>query len=261
MNFTYFMLQMPAFLLLLVIILLFSAIGGAGTYCFRRYVKLQPRRSHNEVVGYVFATLGGFYGLLLGFVVFLVWDSLNGAQTEASQEASSAKALYRDIRYYPQPAKVASLKIAYLLYVHSVIEDEFPSMEVMKPFDKHNRNSFNKVFETMGHLDMSDAYSAQMFRQLNELATYRSLRQLDASSSIPLEIWVPLLAGGAIILVFAMLLDVESWRLHIVVNGLLGAFIGLVIYIIIILDHPFTGKMKIEPDAYKTILLMDKEDI
>ncbi|WP_158800348.1 DUF4239 domain-containing protein [Pedobacter sp. L105] len=261
MDFTYFMLQIPPSLLLVIILLLFAAIGSIGTYCFRKYVVFRPLRSHNEVVGYIFATLGGFYGLLLGFVVFFVWDSLNGAQKDASQEASSAKALYRDIRYYPQPAKVAKLKTVYLLYVHSVVEQEFPDMETMKPLDKHNRDSFNKVFETMGQLDMRDAYSAQMFRQLNELATYRSLRQLDSSSSIPFEIWVPLLAGGAIILVFAMLLDVESWRLHVFVNGLLGTFIGLVIYIIIILDHPFTGKMKIEPDAYKSILLMDKEDI
>jgi hypothetical protein len=100
-----------------------------------------------------------------------------------------------------------------------------------------------------------------MFQRLNELAVSRSFRILDASSSIPLEIWMPLLLGGAIILIFAMLVDVESKRLHMSVNGLLGSFMGLVMYIIVILDHPFTGKMKIEPEEYRTILIMEKEDI
>jgi dolichyl-phosphate-mannose--protein O-mannosyl transferase len=67
------------------------------------------------------------------------------------------------------------------------------------------------------------------------------------------------LLGAVIILIFAILVDVESKRLHMTVNGLLGAFMGLVIYIIVILDHPFTGKMKIEPEEYKTILQMEKE--
>jgi hypothetical protein len=96
-----------------------------------------------------------------------------------------------------------------------------------------------------------------MFTALNELATARSLRQLDASSEIPSELWTPLILGGGIIFLFSLMIDVESKRLHILINSLLGAFIGLVIYLIIILDHPFTGQIKIEPDEYRIILQMD----
>lgn len=260
MEFTYLMLQIPPFVLLMMIVLLFGAIGILVTYYFRKHINLHPMRAHNETVGYIFAILGGFYGLLLGFVVFLVWDSLNGAQADTSREGSAAVALYRDISYFPSSDKIAPVKAAYLDYVHAVIDHDFPDMEAMKPLDKNSRTAFNNVFRLVGKLNMNDAYSGQLFRQLNELSTFRSLRQLDASSSIPLEIWVPLLLGGAIILVFAILLDVESIRLHLAVNGLLGAFMGLVIFIIILLDHPFTGHMKIEPDGYKIVLMMDKEN-
>jgi hypothetical protein len=255
------MLQLPPFLLLIAIVVLFAAIGVAGTYCFRKYVPLRPLRAHNEVVGYIFATLGGFYGLLLGFVVFLVWDSLNSAQSNNSREGSIARALYRDIKYYPEPAKVAALKASYIAYVQSVVNEEFPAMEALKPATAANRVTFNMVFKQMVQLNAKDAYFSEMFQRLNELAVNRSLRILDASSSIPVEIWIPLLLGGVIILVFAMLVDVESKLLHITVNGLLGTFMGLVMYIIIILDHPFTGKLRIEPDEYKTILTMEKEDL
>lgn len=257
MNFVHFILELPPCLILIIIVVLFASIGIACTYFFRRYISFQPLRSHNELVGYIFATVGGFYGLLLGFVVFLVWDSLNDAQANSSQEGSIARAFYRDIKYYPQPEKVASLKASYIAYVQSVVNEEFPSMEAMKPMSAADRVTFNEVFKQMTKLD-KDAYFSEMFRQLNELAENRSLRWLNATSSIPLEIWMPLLLGGAIILIFALLVDVESRRLHITVNGLLGAFIGLVIYIIIILDHPFTGKLKIEPEEYRTILQMEK---
>jgi hypothetical protein len=260
MNFEHFMLDLPPFLLLTIILLLFSSTGIACTYFFRKYVNLRPLRSHNELVGYIFATVGGFYGLLLGFVVFLVWDSLNEAQTNSSQEGSIARALYRDIKSYPEPEKAASLKASYVAYVHSVIHEEYPAMEAMQPMTTANRETFNAVFKQMVKLD-KDAYFSEMFRQLNELAENRNLRFLDATSSIPVEIWMPLLLGAVIILIFAILVDVESKRLHMTVNGLLGAFMGLVIYIIVILDHPFTGKMKIEPEEYKTILQMEKENL
>ncbi|OQP68270.1 hypothetical protein A4R26_00210 [Niastella populi] len=253
------MLEFPPLLLLIIIVLLFSLTGIACTYFFRRYVNMKPLRSHNELVGYIFATVGGFYGLLLGFVVFLVWDAVNEAQTNTNREGSIARALYRDIKFYPQPGKAASLKALYIDYIRSVVNEEFPEMEAMKPVTANNHVHFNAVFQEMVKLD-KDAYFSEMFRQLNELAENRSLRFLDATSSIPLEIWLPLLMGGAIILIFAVLVDVESRRLHITANGLLGAFMGLVIYIIIILDHPFTGKLKIEPEAYKAILQMEKTD-
>jgi hypothetical protein len=255
-----YLLGLPPYLLLIIIVLLFSITGVVCTWLFRRHVTINPLRSHNEVVGYIFATVGGFYGLLLGFVVFLVWDSLDNAQVNSSKEGSIARALYRDIRYYPQPEKVAQLRTAYVTYVESVVNKEYPAMEAMQPVTASNRINFNDVFKQMVKLDR-DAYFSEMFQRLNELAVNRSLRFLDASSSIPLEIWMPLLLGGGIILFFAVLVDVESKRLHITVNGFLGAFMGLVIYIIVILDHPFTGKLKIEPDEYKTILQMEQEDL
>ncbi|MGY0035690.1 bestrophin-like domain [Pedobacter sp. NJ-S-72] len=195
----------------------FITANCIGFYCNWSYSYLlfqkknthEPKRSHNEAVGYIFAILSGFYGLLLGFVVFLVWDSLNSAQSDVSREGSAAIAFYRDINYFPDHEKIAPLKSVYMVYVHSVIDKEFPGMESMKAINRHHHDTFNHVFATMGKLDLGDVYSGQMFRQLNELSMYRSLRNLDASSSIPTEIWVPILLGGLIILVLAVMLDVE----------------------------------------------------
>jgi hypothetical protein len=112
------------------------------------------------------------------------------------------------------------------------------------------------MFRQVKQLNPHDPRIEQMFTALNQLATYRSLRQLDASSEIPVEIRIPLILGSVIILIFALMIDVESTRLHILVNGLLGAFMGLVFYLVVILDHPFTGKIKIESTEYQIILQM-----
>lgn len=260
-DFMYQILQIPTFILLIVIVSLFSGVSFLMTFYFRKYVDLRPKPRHNEAVSYILAIIGGFYGLLLGFVVFLVWSSFWTAQVDTSNEGSSAIALYRKIDYFPDQKQIVPIKAAYIDYVHTVVEHDFPAMKNLEPLDKVSRAALNKVFKLVGELDMENAYCVQILIELNELSKYRSLRQVDATSSIAVEIWVPLLLGGLIVMIFALLLDVESFRLQLLINTLLAAFIGLVIFIIIQLDHPFTGNMRIEPDEYKLILMMDRENL
>lgn len=260
MPFSYYLLQVPSMLLLFILVVFFSTLSIAATWLFKKYVKFTAGRSHNEFVGYIFGSVGGLYGLLLGFVVFLVWDAFNGAQTNANREGSLAKGLYRDIKYYPDTVKTGPLMKAYMNYVHHVIDHEFKHMEQMQPFSKEDRREFNLVYKTMEAMDAGDPRVAQMFHHLNELATYRALRQLDASSETPVTIWVPLILGALIVLLLASLIDLENMGLHLMVNALLGGFIGMIFYIIIILDHPLTGQIKIEPDEYNNILTMARED-
>ena len=260
MRFAYYLLQMPPVLMLLTLIGLFAGVSLGSTALVRTHARLNPQPTANQGVGDVFAIVGGLYGLLLGFMVFLVWDSFDKAQVNANREGSSARGLYRTIRYYPDSAKRAPLMVAYLTYARHVVKHEFPHMETMQAFTKEDRQAFNAVFSGIEAMDTSDWRTNQLFQNLNELATYRNLRHLDAVAEIPGAIWLALLIGGLIVLLFAALLEVEDRRLHLLINGVLGTFIALIVYIILILDHPFTGQVKIEPEAYQQILIMHRED-
>ena len=55
----------------------------------------------------------------------------------------------------------------------------------------------------------------------------------------------------------AMLLDIESTRMHIAINALLGVFIAMFMFIIILLDHPYTGAIRLKPKAYKEIFTLE----
>ena len=260
MKLTYELLQIPYLLLLALLVVVFSALSMLITWLIKRHAAITARRAHNEVVGYIFATVGGLYGLLLGFVVFLVWGAYNTSQSDANREGSLARGLYRDIHYFPDSARIAPLRDAYLRYVSHVVSDEYPKMQRMEPMTADDRRAFNQVFRQLEKMDSNDTRLEQMFHHLNELSTARSLRLLDGSSAIPTAIWIPLLLGALIVLLLASVLDIESRRLHILINGLLGSFVGLMFYLIIMLDHPFTGHMRVTPDEYQRILMMASED-
>lgn len=260
MAITYYMVQLPPVILFLFLILFSGALAGFVTYLVRKHIEVQILRSHNEVTGFVFIAIASFYALLLSFVVFVVWDQLNETRANVSNEGSSAMGLYRDIKYYPDTVVSKQLTKVYLDFVYNVIDDEFPNMAIMKPSRK-TPESLNLVYFEMEHLKPQTPFQMQlvgeMFHHLNQLDTYRGLRTTSIETEIPPPIWLPIILGAIITMVFAMLLDIESTRMHIAINSLLGIFIAMFIFIIILLDHPYTGAIGLKPKAYKQIFTLD----
>lgn len=260
MSFTYYMLQISPYLLFALLIACTAIFTAIITHVFRKFHKVKILRAHNEVTGFIFMAVSSFYGLLLSFVVFLVWDQLNLIRTNASKEGSSAMSLYYDIKFYPDTIASKKLMAAYLEYVYNVIDEEYPNMAIMEPGRK-TPEALSVVFYEMEHINPPTGFHAQlvgsMFNHLNEIATYRGLRITSMDSEIPNIIWLPILLGGFITLLFALLLDIENSRLHIAINSMMGIFIAMLIYTIIILSHPFTGSIRVEPKAYKEIFTVE----
>ncbi len=263
MSVIYYFIQLPPFFLFLVITSLGGILAGLGTFLFHRYINLKILRSHNEVTGFLFLSIASFYAFLLSFIVFLVWGKLNETQGNVSNEGSSAVGLYRDIKFYPDTIESKQLMIVYLDFVYNVIDDEFPNMGRMKPSQK-TTESFNRVFYKIEHLNPKNQFQiqlvAEMFNHLNQLATYRGLRSTTKENEIPLPLWFPILLGAIITIVCSILLDIEHTRLHVALNALLGIFIGMILFIIVLLDHPYSGSLSIKPESYKQIFTMEKWD-
>lgn len=262
MSITYYMLQIPPFLLFILTISISGLIAGIGTYIFRKKIQLKILRSHNEVTGFLFLAIASFYALLLSFVFFVVWDQLNETHNNVSKEGSYALSLYRDIKFYPDTIESKRLIAVYLDFVFNVLDEEIPNLEKMQGSVK-TPESFNKVFYMMEHLNPKDPFQAQlvaeMFRHLNELSIYRGLRNASIETEIPSPMWLPIMFGAFITLFCAMLLDIEHLRMHITLNTMLGVFIGMFLFIIVLLDHPYTGSLQIKPKSYQKIFSLEHQ--
>lgn len=256
------MLQIQPWALFIIIILVCGFITGLVTYIFRKLVRIQVLRSHNEVTGFLYLSIASFYALLLSFVVLIVWDQLNETHSNASKEGSSALSLYRDIKFYPDTIESKQLMISYLNFVYNVVDEEFPNMTKMQASIKTTK-AFNMVFYNMERLNPKNVTQTQlvseMFRHLNELAIYRGLRTTSIDTEIPAPMWLPIMLGAIITILCAMLLDIEHIKLHVFLNALLGVFIGMFFFTIILLDHPYTGELRIKPKSYQKIFELEHE--
>lgn len=263
MAITYYMLQIPPYLFFILIITFGGAFAGFVTFLFRKYIRVKILRSHNEVTGFLFLSISSFYSLLLSFVVFVVWDQLNSTRSTVSKEGSYAMSLYRDIKFYPDTVESKQLMFVYLDFVFNVIDEEFPNMEHMQ-LSRKTTESFDRVFYKMEHLNPKTPFQtqlvAEMFNHLNELATYRGLRITSMETEIPAPMWFPIMLGAIITIFCATLLDIEHTIMHVSLNSFLGVIIGILLFIIIMLDHPFTGSLGIHPKSYKQIFTMEQWD-
>jgi len=261
MAITYYMLQIPAWLLFILMISTGGLFAGLATFFCRKYIKVKILRSHNEVTGFLFMAIASFYALLLSFVVFVVWNQLNETRNNVNREGSSAIALYRDVKFYPDFIESKQLLAVYLNFAFNVIDEEFPNMEQMKQSRK-TPEAFNWVFYKMEHLNPKNTYQvqlvSQMFNHLNELAAYRGLRNGSMETEIPAPMWFPLICGGLITIFCAIFMDIEHTRMHVMLNALLGGIIGMFFFIIILLDHPYSGNLGLKPKSYMQIFTLEK---
>jgi hypothetical protein len=79
------------------------------------------RQEHNDVAGFIFATIGVFYAVLLAFVVIVGWEALTSARNTTYTEADQLANVYWISRYLPSP-QGAAIEGLTLKYAHTVIE-------------------------------------------------------------------------------------------------------------------------------------------
>src|SRR4051794_27846319 len=72
-----------------------TLIAMSGAVLVRRFVRLDRLRANNEVAGFMFATVGVLYAVLLGFALLIAWEKFSEAESAVAQEASAFATLYR----------------------------------------------------------------------------------------------------------------------------------------------------------------------
>jgi ABC-type multidrug transport system fused ATPase/permease subunit len=246
---------------MIVLVLFFAGLNVIVTWISHRILLGNNQdKTANDITGIIFSVVAGFYALLLSFIVSQALEKYNNVLKDADTESSSAKSLYRQIRHFPDKTAVSGLKKEFMNYVNLVVREEYPAMANAKQSEP-TVNSFEKVFEMVEKLNHADSTSQMkaplMVQNVIDLSKCRSLRILAGESEISQSMWITLLIGSLIIAILASLLNFKNHRFKLFLFGLMGAFIGLIIFLIMTLDHPFAGSVKIRPEGYNEILRME----
>ncbi len=97
------------------------------------------------------------------------------------------------------------------------------------------------------------ALMTEVLHQLNEVTQARRARLVLASGIVPGVIWLVLFTGAIITVGFTFFFGTQNLRAQTVMTGALTVLIFAGLLIIVAIDHPFAGTVKVTPEALSTV--------
>ena len=250
------------FALILICLAVLLAVGGL--VLVQRLVPVTRRREHNDVAGFIYAALGVIYAVLLALVVISVWEEYQTASEIVEQEANATAEIFWLGHRLPEPAGLHVQELA-RTYAEEVVHKEWPLMEQGRaPLMEQGQatptgwvliddiRATLQGFEPNGSAE--EALYAEGLDQVEELADARRMRLVAAHEGIPAVLWVVLVMAGVAAVGFTYLFGLENtWAHRLMVMALAGV-IGLVLFTIGAMEHPFSGGARIGTGAFELIL-------
>ncbi|GAB3567033.1 hypothetical protein GCM10027578_17050 [Spirosoma luteolum] len=250
------MYDLPTWLFGLLVVSVFVLVSLLG-------LRLSHSRIHksaiaslidNGTVGWFFSGVSLLYGLLLGLLTVATWGSFTQASSLASQEASSIAVLYRDLGGYPQPLKTR-LQGELRAHTDFIIRKAWPAQRLGFIYENNYLTRFQQGLLTFEpQTTGQQVLHGETIQAFNRLVDVRRQRIESVKGSVPGVLWSVVLLGALATIVFSYLFQVENLRLHALLTGILAGMIGLLVFLIAALDHPYWGEVSVPADAYQLVL-------
>ena len=237
-------------------IFLFVLVSVAGLVLVQRMVPVELRKQHNDVAGFIYAVLGIAYAVLLGLVVVAAWEQFQTARNTTEREASELAEVFWLGHRLPE-AEGHRLQELARSYARVVVDEEWPLMA--------GGGSSPRAWELMDEIRLTiqnmnpDTEAEQVLydqglERVYDLADARRDRLLDAREGIPPILWVVLVVGAIVTVGFTYLFGLDDTTTHMLMVALLALIIGLILFTIGSLEYPFSGNVRLGPDAFELVL-------
>ncbi|MBO0681279.1 DUF4239 domain-containing protein [Mycolicibacterium sp. S2-37] len=250
------LLQQPPIIVAPVVVIVTVALSVFGLIAFRRLTRSERFESANDVTAQTFALAGILYAVLVAFVVVVVWEQFEDATAATESEANAISDLLRDSETLPPQSREA-VRRSLIAYAEDVVNDEFVRLHHGEAIEQQS-DELTAIWQS--YLDVQPVTQIQIaflnedISKLNDLGSSRKVRISSSHSGIPTELWVLLVGGGAVMLLFTYLFGTAHLAVHACSVALAGALLSFVLYLIFALEHPFVGDLSVQTYPYEHVL-------
>lgn len=262
----YWVYNLPNWLFGTLTLAAFVAFGLAGLYLTRRWVRRLHNLEHgyNDIVGFYMAGVTVLYGVSVGLLAIGAWATYTDVQGKIDHEATALGALYRDISAYPDPARTimqndlrrytrAVIDVGWPMQQHGIVPNN--ASPVLNDFQEHFMS-----FEPQN--ERQDILAAEAYRAFNDLTESRRARLNSVTAEMPGPLWALVLAGAVICIAVSWFFHTGSFSVHFWMTILFASLLGLLIFLIAVLDNPYRGKISVSPEplerVYQQIMILPK---
>ena len=239
-------------------------VALAGLEVVQRLVPATSRQRHNDVAGFIYAALGVIYAVLIALVVIAVWEEYDAASVTVEQEANALAEIAWLAHRLPEP-EGSHIQELCRSYAEEVVDNEWPLMEqgeapLMTQVEQTPTGwtLIDEIRASLQEVEPQTQADEQLYAegldQIQRLADARRMRLVAAEEGVPAVLWSVLIFGGIAAVGFTYLFGLQNTWAHRLMVLTLASVIGLVLFTIGAMEHPFSGGARIGTEAFDLVL-------
>ncbi|MDD2679674.1 MAG: DUF4239 domain-containing protein, partial [Candidatus Omnitrophica bacterium] len=208
------LLEVPVFMLGLIVVGGAAALTIAGLLVVRRFIHHSRLKLHHDVADPILGVMGAIYSVLVAFVVVTVWISLDKSTANVHLEANYLADLYRDAEGL-SPGFRQKVNPLLREYREAVVNYEWKTMQrgEMSPEVEKIMNKIWALYVTYAPRNATEqAFFEESISKLNSFRELRRTRLMDSRSGINPILWFILIGGAVTTISFTFLFGAENFR-------------------------------------------------
>ncbi len=220
-----------------------TALAVTAMLLVRRGAPEGSRFADGDRASGVFGVLATGFSVLLGFIVFLAFESYDQSRSGAEEEALVLSQQVETAQFLRAPA-AGKLTGQLICYGRSVIETEWPRAESGSLGDEINPWGV-ELFRTLQAVQPKTATEEAAYGKWLDETSDREAARIDrihgAAGVIPAPLWLVLILISAVIFVFMLFFadSAEGAVTQAVLMGSVAAVVSAMLLLIGFLDSPF----------------------
>lgn len=245
----------PLWVTALLLVVVPTIAASWGLPLIRGRIGLARLMTNNEVAGFKFAVVGVIYAVMVAFAIIVVWERYTDAEVAVVHESGAAATVYR-LASGPEP-DAARVRAALDNYLRLAIERDWPQMarEKESPAVTAALSSlYAAALRLAANGVRPNAVLTEMFTQLDAITQARRARLHLAVGIVPTVLWVALSLGGVLTVIFTYFFGTKNLAAQMLMTGILAVIVFMGLFVIVSIDHPFTGPVHVESAPIQQVL-------
>ncbi len=251
--------NVPSWLILLVIVTVFMSVAAAIYWTLRHIFPSFTERGNLQAHAILVGILASTYGIMLGFIIVILWQAFTQVENIVSAEASEFALIVTDSYAFPEKERNKIID-AVARYIKSIRTDEWDAMRegAVSP----------KTFSALSDLFVlaiqyhPQTYSQQVFYRefighLNNAVAYRRQRLSAANSSLPNTLRAIIVVSAILIIIFICVLQSQRKKPDMLKILLVAGVMAANVALVFILDYPFSGDISVSSAPFEQGILAD----
>lgn len=207
---------------------------------------MPPEALHVDVhgVGAYLGVLGSLYGIIMAFLMFVVWDQFNRVQVGLAKEASALEHLCGVAGCLSEPGAVKRIRLQAKQYMKSTAGDE-PQRLAKREHSAIAQEHFVALCRAVSGAEVKAerdrAIFDELLRALSRVTEARDERLGVSATRIPGTLWKLVVFVSFVLFAGFLVLGVRSPVLSLAVVAAVAGSITFLLSVIKDMDNPFAG--------------------